>query len=1449
MKVYVSATQRDLLECRAAVHGATRRLGIEDIAMEAYVAEGRPPLDKCLEDVRRCDLYIGLFAWRYGFIPPGADCSITEMEYREAVRLEKPCLIFLLAEDASWPGNLIDRGADGERILALRRELSGKHVCSFFTGPDDLDAKVTAALANFRHGEQRPRPPDEPTGALSEEVRRAYYDRLSQRYRRIELEALNPTPAADFLRIGLASVFVEPSVRADAPPEIPRTWWQRMQAEGELRAPEAVDPAEVVALRELYQAKPPSPLFDIVTDPSHRAIVLLGDPGAGKSAVTRYLALALAGVHTEPRLAPLADHLPILIELRSYIARVVEGKCANFPDYLDHRYNSDRLGIRKDELLPFLRGGGKALFLFDGLDEIFEPHRREDVVNQIAALLVDFPAVCVLVTSRIIGYRRQTLTDAGFEHFTLDDFDDAQIDRFLSGWYQLVIPDRPDGARAERMRMLGAIRSSAAIRELAGNPLLLTILAIIGHNQQLPKERWRLYDYAADVLISYWDVNRRLREQHGESEPLDTYAKKELLRRLAFQMQSREGGLSGNSIERQQLIRVFEDYLVDRYQYSRGQANAMARTMIDQFRERNFILGRYGPGLYGFVHRTFLEFFCAEAIVKKFQQEGSDWTIERLRELFAQHWAEPSWREVLRLVVGALPAEQAGTLIDLLATEVNRPWPPEEFDHPPWNLALAAQCVAEVREPDAISPAAENVLRQLILLVEHGVSIEDRNTAALTEAEILPAIRVLGTEWPGQLIFLHWYRRRGIHVSWTAGSSFATRVAVMLSAPEECIEDLLDATLGATDDRRARHALVAGLAESAALATAPGGGANQGRRARCRALLTKRARDDNHGAVRIAALQALVAQFATEPATGELLMERAIEDRYAGVRLFAVQTLSARRDNGRGDEGAALRTLLFDRTRNDPDDPVRRAAVEALGRRYADVEVERLLLDRVGTDRDAGVLQAASRALIDRFGVGSQLRDLLVERVHGERYDAVRRAVIRILGESFAGNVRDLLVDRARSDADPGTRAVALQALTRISAASGRSGAESPVKRPEPEGTAGSGTHLRDLLLERLEHDDDASLRLTATRTLVERYGGEPALRAVLAQRACEDADATVRQAAVQALAERNASGQTADILMDRARTDNAAGVRLAATQALAEHFGTDTRTSALILEQAGQERDTIVRLAATRALIRIGADPSIHDRLLDRVARDPDPQIMREAAGALVAWPNHHRRVSRLLSDRARRDSYAGTRLAAVETLVSGFGAEPMAALLLDLAGTDPDPAVFHISVSTLVEELGGSSPTSSPTKQPGGGTRSIKQLLVERAADHDGAIRLVAVKVLGDHFGADPQLRALLVDSARNDKDVQVRRAAIDRLGNRLAAQQGVRALLIELLADPDWSVRRTAVHALGRHFGADEDIRALFIDHAANDPNPDFRRLVGQALTWLPGADPDHLPDPRP
>ncbi|HVG32126.1 MAG TPA: DUF4062 domain-containing protein [Pyrinomonadaceae bacterium] len=68
-KVYVSSTFIDLRECRRKVSLILRQMGFEDVAMEYYVAGNERPVDKCLNDVAACDLYVGIFAWRYGFIP------------------------------------------------------------------------------------------------------------------------------------------------------------------------------------------------------------------------------------------------------------------------------------------------------------------------------------------------------------------------------------------------------------------------------------------------------------------------------------------------------------------------------------------------------------------------------------------------------------------------------------------------------------------------------------------------------------------------------------------------------------------------------------------------------------------------------------------------------------------------------------------------------------------------------------------------------------------------------------------------------------------------------------------------------------------------------------------------------------------------------------------------------------------------------------------------------------------------------------------------------------------------------------------------------------------------------------------------------------------------------------------------------------------------------------
>ena len=154
-KIYVSSTFKDLEECREKVRLVLRQMNHEDVAMEYYVAEDRRPVDKCLEDVVACDLYVGIFAWRYGYIPPGYDKSITELEYRKAVETGKKCHIFLLHEDAPWPRKFVDKDDDAQKIDNLRKELSEKYTVSFFETPEELGSLVGTSVHNWEkeHGE------------------------------------------------------------------------------------------------------------------------------------------------------------------------------------------------------------------------------------------------------------------------------------------------------------------------------------------------------------------------------------------------------------------------------------------------------------------------------------------------------------------------------------------------------------------------------------------------------------------------------------------------------------------------------------------------------------------------------------------------------------------------------------------------------------------------------------------------------------------------------------------------------------------------------------------------------------------------------------------------------------------------------------------------------------------------------------------------------------------------------------------------------------------------------------------------------------------------------------------------------------------------------------------------------------------------------------------------
>jgi hypothetical protein len=116
--------------------------------MEDYVARDQRTVDTCLEDIRKCDFYVGIFAKRYGWILPEQGVSITELEYIEA-RKNKPCLLFLLDKAAPWPLQYVDSdtgdGNSGALIRRLRSELE-PFSPSFFKDQDDLVRKVMQSV-------------------------------------------------------------------------------------------------------------------------------------------------------------------------------------------------------------------------------------------------------------------------------------------------------------------------------------------------------------------------------------------------------------------------------------------------------------------------------------------------------------------------------------------------------------------------------------------------------------------------------------------------------------------------------------------------------------------------------------------------------------------------------------------------------------------------------------------------------------------------------------------------------------------------------------------------------------------------------------------------------------------------------------------------------------------------------------------------------------------------------------------------------------------------------------------------------------------------------------------------------------------------------------------------------------------------------------------------------
>lgn len=146
-RVFLSSTYVDLKSHREAAQKAIRQLGAVDVSMEHFGARDERPVKECIHLVQNeSDLFVGVYAHRYGYIPDGKNLSISELEYKAAADAGLPKFIYAVDEKYPWIPSHIDKGKKGAKLKSFKEFLFKNHICQTFGSAEQLAMSVAADL-------------------------------------------------------------------------------------------------------------------------------------------------------------------------------------------------------------------------------------------------------------------------------------------------------------------------------------------------------------------------------------------------------------------------------------------------------------------------------------------------------------------------------------------------------------------------------------------------------------------------------------------------------------------------------------------------------------------------------------------------------------------------------------------------------------------------------------------------------------------------------------------------------------------------------------------------------------------------------------------------------------------------------------------------------------------------------------------------------------------------------------------------------------------------------------------------------------------------------------------------------------------------------------------------------------------------------------------------------
>lgn len=450
---------------------------------------------------------------------------------------------------------------------------------------------------------------------------------------------------------------------------------------------------------------------------SHKRLALLALPGGGKTLLLKRLAVAYADSSRRTASSdelPDIKLLPVLIrcrEWRDHIRLPIQTLLKNIGDIT----GQSNLSGLSDALIPLLKKG-QVLLLVDGLDEIHNDGDRTTFVDHLESFLEQYKQVRIVVTSREAGFNLVAPSLSRFcERWRLAPLAEDAIRLLCGHWHRLMTGDTP-AAIAEGQEVAETLVKNGALRRLAENPLLLTMLLVVKHGAGgLPPDRVSLYGRAVDVLLDTWNIKGH--------DPLNPKEAVPQLAYVAFQLMC----MGKQTATEKELLALLEEAR-EKHPSIKRYAKDSPYDFLKRVELRSSLLleaghqmeaGRTVP-FYQFRHLTFQEYLTAVAATEGHYEQYSqnDNVLTPLKDnLLTEEWkeiipmvavlarkrAEPLLVELISEGSSLRSKVEAGVVLEpRVSSGKNLPGPPgrllqcfiEEAEASPQTISSALQLVA-----------------------------------------------------------------------------------------------------------------------------------------------------------------------------------------------------------------------------------------------------------------------------------------------------------------------------------------------------------------------------------------------------------------------------------------------------------------------------------------------------------------------------------------------------------------------------------------------------------------------------------------------------------------------------------------------------------------------------------------------------------------------------------